>query len=219
MKLLELLQLADLNLLYVLNVKLENGYMDQFWLFITQMHKNKIVMWGLIPALIGWMFYVLKAKAIRPLLAMAMAVAIADSVSYRGIKSVVHRPRPFQNADTGLWLRKIGQAHGPSFPSNHAANCFAGAFVLAWYFRRRAVQFYTFALLVSVSRVSLGLHYPTDIIAGAAIGIFVGWALMKYGLGRTKWFAVPVRKKERASRRFEYSDWNWRKKSRRLQRD
>ncbi len=219
MKLFEIIQTADLNLLYVLNVKLQNPYMDQFWLFVTQMHKNKIVLFGVVPALIGWMFYIYGLKAIRPLLALIAAVAIADTVAYRGVKSVVDRPRPFMNAETSMWLRKIGQAHGRSFPSNHAANCFAGAFVLAWYMRRRAVTFYTVAILVGVSRVALGLHYPSDVLVGSMIGIFIGWLLMEKGLSRLPWFARAESKTERANRRFAGSQWNWRKKSKRLRAD
>lgn len=219
MKLLELIQQADLNLLYVLNVKLENGFMDQFWLFITQMHKNKFVMFLFVPLLVGWLFYEYRWIAIRPLLAMCMAVAISDSVAYRGIKQVVERPRPFQNQQTSAWLRKIGQAHGPSFPSNHAANMFAGAFALAWYLKRRAFLLYIFAILVSVSRVSLGLHYPSDVICGAALGVLLSYLLMHYGLNRTKWFARGQSKEEKINRRFSGTDWNWRKKSRRLRSD
>lgn len=219
MKFFELIQQADLNLLYVLNAKLENGYMDQFWLFITQMHKNKIMLFGVFPALIGWLFYRCGTKAIRPLLAMAAAVAIADTVAYRGIKSVVHRPRPFQNQETQAWLRKIGQAHGPSFPSNHAANCFAGAFVLATYFRRRAFLIFTVATLVAVSRTMLGVHYPSDVLVGSALGLLIGWLLMTYGFSRWQWFAPFADKKNRSSRRFEGDDWNWRKRARRFAKD
>lgn len=218
MKLLELIQQADLNLLYVLNVKLQNPFMDRFFLFVTQMHKSRIVMWGVVPVIVGYLFYIYRLAAIRPILALALTVAVADTVAYRGIKSFVDRQRPFQNSQTASWLRKVGEAHGPSFPSNHAANCFAGAYVLAWYFRRRALMFYSLAIVVSVSRVSLGLHWPSDVIAGASLGIIVGWLVTSKILSRSKGFARKPSKAERASRRYN-TDWNWRKKSKRLRAD
>ncbi len=192
----------DYAALRLINVTLENAYLDQVWLFITQMHKYR-VMWIILALLLGYAAYIYRRRLIQPMLALTIAVALADTIAYRVIKQVVDRPRPFQNEEL-RWVRKIGQAHGPSFPSNHAANCFAGAMVLAWYFPSLTIPVYILAVLVAFSRPALGLHYPSDVLAGAILGIFVGWLVIRFTMKRIR----------RGNR--DDDSWNWRSKSRRL---
>jgi undecaprenyl-diphosphatase len=72
-------------------------------------------------------------------------------------------------------LTPLGCTGSYSFPSNHAVNNFAAAtFFSSLYPRYKSVLFIT-ASLVALSRVYLGLHYPSDIIAGAALGIIFGY--------------------------------------------
>jgi undecaprenyl-diphosphatase len=99
------------------------------------------------------------------------------------LKPIVHRPRPYAASAT---LETVGaRPASASFPSGHAAACMAGALMLASTWRRARAAIWTLAVLVAVSRVYLGLHYPTDVIAGA----FVGWAVGWFVLGRTAWRA------------------------------
>ena len=60
----------------------------------------------------------------------------------------------------------------PSFPSDHAAVAFAIAFGVLAFSRRAGILFLAAATLISLSRIALGLHYPSDVLAGA----LVGWA-------------------------------------------
>ncbi len=107
------------------------------------------------------------ATAIRPALIM-MATGLTGLLIYRRLKSVLVRERPF------IRYPGITQAMAPldrySFPSGHTlhAVCFTcqavGHFpVLGWVLVPAAA-------LIALSRVVLGLHYPTDVLAGAAIG-------------------------------------------------
>jgi len=201
-----LLQL-DLEILKLVNQTFNNGALDPFWLFITQMHKSKIVMIGVVPPISAWVVYIYRWEAVKLLIALGLAIALADSIAYRGIKTWVDRPRPFQNPATSSWLRRVGEAHGPSFPSNHAANTFAAAVVLSWYFRRGRYVFYTLAAAVAVSRMALGVHYPSDVLAGTILGICVGWLV-----------TTELAKQMRVSKKRAES-WNWRSKSKRLERD
>jgi undecaprenyl-diphosphatase len=68
----------------------------------------------------------------------------------------------------------VGTPLDLSLPSGHAATSFAGATLLAWYAPRFAVPLYALAVLVAWSRVYVGVHYPLDILAGAALGFVVG---------------------------------------------
>lgn len=181
----------DLSALHLLNVQLAHPWMDQFWLAMTQLHKLVWVQYAVLPVLLVLMFYRLRARALTVLLALGLAIGLSDTLCYRGIKSVVERARPFENPQISSWLRKVGDAHGPSFPSNHAANAFAGATVLAWYFRRWRFFFYSFATLVAASRPALGVHYPSDALAGAFIGSLCAWLLIALLFNSVNLFRLP----------------------------
>jgi undecaprenyl-diphosphatase len=182
----------DLWVLHKLNVDWASPETDQFWLAITHLHKLPWVIYGVLPALLLWLIYIYKWQAIKPLIAVAVVVGLTDVLCYRVIKSQIQRPRPFQNEEISSWLRPVGEAHGPSFPSNHAANCFAGAAILAWYFRRSRYIFYTLAMFVALSRPALGVHYPSDALAGALIGYSVAILLRGCVLNQSQRFGLPL---------------------------
>ncbi len=102
--------------------------------------------------------------------------------AYNAIKYEVLRPRPF--VALGGELRVSAdevQAIRPnsSFPSGHAANAFMLATLLAALLRRGLWPlWYGLALLVALSRIYLGLHYPGDVLAGAVLGSVLTWLLL-----------------------------------------
>lgn len=108
---------------------------------------------------------------ILSLLALWLAHTIGPN-----LKQLVARPRPFTVHPD---IKALVQAYGYSFPSGHALYAFTAAGLVCAFLKRHYV-FYFFAFLVAFSRVYLGVHYPTDVLGGALIGIAVGW--MVYGL-------------------------------------
>ena len=66
-----------------------------------------------------------------------------------------------------------------SFPSNHAANICFISFFLSYIYSNRKKYFITLAILISISRVYIGVHYPVDIIVGGLIGMAVGYLIIK----------------------------------------
>ena len=107
-----------------------------------------------------------------PVLLTAGSVWTADLLAL-AIKSGVERPRPgtaIPQADPLLG------AGGWSFPSGHAATAFAGAVALSHLWRRGAPLFFLLAAAIAFSRVYVGVHYPGDALAGAALGTLVGLA-------------------------------------------
>jgi membrane-associated phospholipid phosphatase len=80
------------------------------------------------------------------------------------------RPRPFvaHPHDTILLVAPSAE---PSFPSDHAVAAFAVAFAVAFVGRRMGAAFLAGATLIALTRVIAGLHYPGDVLGGAAIGL------------------------------------------------
>jgi undecaprenyl-diphosphatase len=110
------------------------------------------------------------------LLAFALALLLSDTVGAHVLKPLLDRMRPCY-ALPGDLVRWLGQASDVgSLPSLHASNFFAMAW-LAWATSRRAgAVLLGVAALVSLSRVYLGVHWPTDVLAGAAWGTACAWS-------------------------------------------
>lgn len=93
----------------------------------------------------------------------------ADSLSFL-VKDLTHRTRPFVAHPS---IHPLYVVHSSSFPAGHAATAFAGAVLLSTLARRLAPAFLLLAALIAYSRVYVGVHYPTDVLAGALLGALV----------------------------------------------
>lgn len=105
---------------------------------------------------------------------MAGADLVADLSSY-GLRFASGRERP-----SAHFLEPKPLVHvpdDPSFPSGHAATSFACAALLAWAAPRLAAPLLLLATAIAFSRVYVGVHYPLDAVAGAALGLVVALAL------------------------------------------
>jgi undecaprenyl-diphosphatase len=100
---------------------------------------------------------------------------VADVLSLI-LRQLTDRPRPFLVHPLPRPL-----VHPPStgsFPSGHSTTAFACATVIAWADPRLAAPVFVLAALVAWSRVYVGVHYPLDVIGGAALGVLVAKALL-----------------------------------------
>jgi undecaprenyl-diphosphatase len=114
--------------------------------------------------------------------ATAVASLAATYVVQYRVKPIFRRVRPFVNREA----RVVGiRPADHSFPSGHTASSFAAATALAFFYPRAAPLAYGVATAVGVSRVHLGVHFPSDAAVGGVIGIGIGtfsaWALRKRG--------------------------------------
>jgi undecaprenyl-diphosphatase len=97
---------------------------------------------------------------------------VADALAFL-VKDATHRTRPFVAHHQ---IHPLYLVHSSSFPAGHAATAFAGAVLLSLVAPRLAPALLALAVLIGVSRVYDGVHYPTDVLAGAALGALVGGA-------------------------------------------
>lgn len=105
---------------------------------------------------------------------LATAALLAASLAASLLKVAVDRARPPQ-ADPGV-VALVPLPGDAAFPSGHAATAFAAAGVVALVHPRLRVPALALAALIGLSRLYLGVHYPLDVLAGAALGLAVAWA-------------------------------------------
>ena len=117
------------------------------------------------------------AAGVRPVLHM-IAVGVVCTVGYNWLKASTSRPRPYSVA--GAVVRRGAEPLDAfSFPSGHTLHAVAFSIVAIAYAPALAWALVPFTLLVAMSRLVLGLHYPRDVLAGAAIGALV--AALSFG--------------------------------------
>ncbi|MGD0710348.1 MAG: phosphatase PAP2 family protein [Bacteroidales bacterium] len=127
---------------------------------------------------------VTKHNAIYICASVVFSMTIASIVKYS-----VNRPRPFVKYS---FIEKETKGGGPSFPSGHSSDAFSLATSLSIAFPRWYVIIpsYLWAGAVGYSRMDLGVHYPSDVLAGAMIG--AGSAFLCYKC--QKWLMTKKRK-------------------------
>ncbi|QQG44965.1 MAG: phosphatase PAP2 family protein [Candidatus Sungiibacteriota bacterium] len=93
------------------------------------------------------------------------------------VRFIYNRPRPFEVLEE---VRQIVEhTGGGSFPSGHATFAFAIAAAVSFYYPKTSILFFLAAFSVGLGRVAAGVHWPSDILGAAAVGILTAWLLGK----------------------------------------
>ena len=99
------------------------------------------------------------------------AAVLSRLIITPALRFLWYRPRPFLVESVNLLVHHSNEG---SFPSGHAALYFAISTVVFHYYKKEGVLFFLASFFITISRVFVGIHWPSDILAGAAIGIFSG---------------------------------------------
>jgi len=109
----------------------------------------------------------------RAAIASTAAAALSTYIAQRMLKPIFRRNRPWFTREAAKVVG--GKTPDHSFPSGHTAASFAAATALSMAYPRARPLLYLSAVAVGLSRIHLGHHFLSDVIAGGAIGVGVGW--------------------------------------------
>ena len=162
-----------------------NGAHNSFWDFIMFWASDKLI-W--IPVYILFLFILWKnyrSKIWIVILFAALLIFLSDQISVHLFKDVFQRLRPCHDPDLAGMVHivngKCGGQYG--FYSSHASNIFAVAVFVISLIRKgdtiTILSILLWAVLISYSRIYLGVHFPADVIAGVIAGSLLGWMVAR----------------------------------------
>ncbi|NOZ21720.1 MAG: phosphatase PAP2 family protein [Planctomycetes bacterium] len=155
----------DRSILYFFNRDLANPVFDVLFFGIT---KSRFLDIAGIVLIVGLALKGGRKGRLVALLAVGCVAFTDMTISYI-LKGAFCRPRPCYVLSDLRMLISRGGHYG--FPSNHAANMFALASVVSFFYRKMTAPCFVFASLVGFSRIYIGKHYPSDVLAGAVYGV------------------------------------------------
>lgn len=167
---------VDLMIFYFFNHTISLPIMDKFFSIITSVNNWYIAYVILLG--ISWTKGGIRGKI--GVIGVILLIVVSDQTGYRLLKEFFARPRPCDVLSDVI--TPIGCTGAFSFPSNHALNNFAAAFFFYKLFPKLKWVVFVTASLIAISRVYLGLHYPSDILGGALIGILFGYIFSELAL-------------------------------------
>jgi undecaprenyl-diphosphatase len=156
-------------------------FLDSFFYTVSQT-------WVWVPLYILLLLLVVRKFQSRSwlvLLCIALLITLSDQFASGLMKNLVMRYRPSHNIILGPQLHIVRDYTGGlyGFMSSHAANVFALTSFLTFIFKEEKMKWipllWLWATVVAFSRIYLGVHYLSDIIGGALVGIFFAWVVSK----------------------------------------
>lgn len=176
-KRMELIQTLDGEILLWIQQVVRQEFLNPLVCLYTKLGDDGLL-WIVLS--LGLMLYKPTRKAgVAALLAMLLGLVLNNMI----IKELVGRPRPWLDVEGLEYV--IYEASKNSFPSGHTCSSFAAASAWHWLVPKKWIRVsgWVMAVCMGLSRLYIGVHYPTDVIAGAAVGVFCGWVACRICAG------------------------------------
>jgi len=179
--LIEFLENIDREVLFAINAN-HNSFLDQLMWIISETYFG--IPFYLLFAFLSYRTFGPKGLVLF-IISAAITIGLTDLIAKHLFKELFQRYRPSQNLKIWEQLHYVNDYRGGQFGfvSSHAANMFAIATLsFATLMKNQSKWWYLifiFPIIVSYSRVYLGVHYPSDVTCGGLLGIFLGWLIYR----------------------------------------
>lgn len=164
------------------------------WLDIVMAQVTRRDTW--FPAylvLVAWLIYKQKKEAAFSIISIILAVVFSDQLCSSILKPMVARLRPCHEPALRGLIHMVTECGGQyGFCSSHAANSFALATSFYLFFGKNpyTISLFIWAILISYSRIYVGVHYPLDVVSGAVIGsMFAYFCFLATSFVKKRYFA------------------------------
>lgn len=157
----------DFSILYFIQENWRTDWLDLICAFLSWAFELGIP-WLVLGAVL---FCFKKTRAAGAIL--VCAVVLTFFFNELAIKNAINRERPCTIDPTIELIIKKPTSY--SFPSGHTASCFAAAGTLLFTYKRLGIPLIAFSAFMGFSRMYLFVHFPTDVLAGAALGLLMAW--------------------------------------------
>ena len=148
---------TDIRILYFINNKLHNKMLQRFFTIYTEL--GGVVFYSFLILLL--------LLLVRPLGVTLLVNIFISQFIVHSIKFIVHRPRPYITYED-IIVRKASKDIN-AFPSAHTASSLMAALTFSMVFPSFSAVFYIGAVMVGISRIYLGYHYPSDVLGSMLI--------------------------------------------------
>lgn len=153
----------DISFFYLLNKKLRCRILNVFMRSVTQIGSTSF-------SICITLLFILLSRSIG---IKIMTNLIISQAIIQLLKRLINRPRPYKTLDWVIALKPPKCRY--SFPSGHSSSSLSIALTLTFFFPGLKIAFLAIALIVGMSRIYLGYHYPTDV----SIGFLISYAVFE----------------------------------------
>ncbi|MFH2012922.1 MAG: phosphatase PAP2 family protein [Pseudomonadota bacterium] len=141
----------------------------------------------ILAILIGAGLYIFDRGNLKRNYIIGIIAVLAGGVLVHILKEVVARPRPLEDMADLILANKVHinivlePLRHSSFPSGDTQTAFGAAMFLAYTYRKYVTVLFLVAFITGISRIYVGVHYPSDVVVGAVIGILASFLVCYFG--------------------------------------
>jgi undecaprenyl-diphosphatase len=164
------------SILLWINQTASNSLFDSLFPIYTDLHKIRLFILPVVLFILVLYIKQYKRSGVTYFVFLLLSLSISDFTG-KCVKDYFNRPRPF-TANIGV-VQKSPAGEGHGFYSNHSSNMFNFAVYTSQFFPASAPVVYSMAILTGYSRMYNGVHYPSDVLAGAVTGSLIAWLISR----------------------------------------